>query len=283
MSSAPAYSAPPRRAGAASGSSGAPVSFSSFGRPRPEGGAGYASRPSNRNEFGEAAASAFGKKPVRIVDEAPPIAAAPPKVKPAKNTLASVLESLLPPEPESKERDWSRSALQQQRKAAAAEKAAQPPPMKSFEEEYPALGGAGGAAPVARIPKPVFAAAAPGETKPAGSFASLAASWAKSEEERKAIEAHATRLRLEQQQKEEYERSQRVKVCVNPNRQYNSYDHHEDNYYDGDEYVEGELGEDEYTEKDFRADRRAAANHYSDEEEEVDDHPDSNIDSSSAW
>ena len=245
MSSVPAYSAPPRRTVAAGNA--APVSFSSFGRQsRPDGGAGgsgFSSRSSNRIEFDDAAASAFGKKPARTFDEPPP-QAAPVKVKPAKNTLASLLEDLLPPEPEPKEREWSRSALQQQRKASAAEKAAQPPPKKSYEEEFPTLGGAGGAAPAARIPKPVFATAAPGagEAKSTGSFASLAAGWAKSEEERKAAEAHAARLRREQLQREEFERSQRTHLYFNrdAHHRYNNYthDHDEDNCYDDAEYNE---------------------------------------------
>lgn len=275
MSSVPSYSAPPRRADA----TGAPATFSSFGRPpRPEGvGIGFGNR--STSGFDEAAAAAFGKKPTRTFDEPLP-SAEPPKVKPAKNTLASVIEGLLPPEPEPKERDWSRSALQQQRKAVAAEKAAQPPPKKSFEEEFPTLGGAGGPSSAGRIPKPVIGTSASGETKPVGSFASLAASWAKSEEERKAAEAVAARLRLEQQQREEFERSQRNHLYFNRNlnRQYSGYDEYEE-----DDYVEGELGEDEYTEKDRRAEYRAAANHYSDEEEEDEDRADYNIGSNTSW
>jgi hypothetical protein len=283
MSSVPAYSAPPRRADVAA--AGAPVSFSSFSRPsRTDGGAGGGGFGSRSNGFDETAAAAFGKKPARTFEESPPVAA-PIKVKPAKNTLASLIEDLLPPEPEAKEREWSRSALQQQRKAAAAEKAAQPAPKKPFEEEFPALGGAGGAAPAVRIPKPVFATAAvAGETKTTSSFASLAAGWAKSEEERKAAAEYAARLRHEQQQRDEYEHSQRTHLYFNRNaNRHQGYENDEYNEYD-DECAEGELGEDEYTEKDRRADRRAVANHYSDEEEEVDeDRADYNIGGNTAW
>ncbi len=268
MSSVPSFSAPPRRAAAPAG---APTTFSSFGRPpRPsEGGGGG---------FDAAAASAFGKKPARVIEEPlPPVAA--PKITPARNTLGSLLEGKLP-EPEQKEREWSRSALQQQRRAAAEAEKAKPPPPKSFDEEFPALGGAGGVKPVVRVPKPVFATTGgDSETKQgSGSFASLAANWAKSDEERKAAEAYAARLRLEQQRREEFEHSQRTRIYMN--RQQNSYHFNqydeEHPYDDYDEYAEDELGEDEYTEKDRRADRRAAANHYSDEEEEE-------VDEDQAW
>lgn len=290
MSSAPTYSAPPRRAGAAESSDApASASFSSFGRPpRPDGCAGAGSAGgggyrSSRSEFDNAAAAAFGKKPARTFDEAP--AVAPPKVTPARNTLASLLDGLLPPEPESNEREWSRSALQQQRKAAAAEKTSKPGPKKSYEDEFPTLGGGGsGAAVSVRIPKPVFATTDASETKPVGSFATLAASWAKSEEERKAAEERAARMRLEQQQRDEFERRQYSTLYFNhnSNRQYNNYDHDENNNYDEYADIEGELGEEAYTEKDRRADRRAATNHFSDEEVD-EDRVDYNIGSSTGW
>jgi hypothetical protein len=310
MSSTPSYSAPPRRAGAPSGA-GASASFSSFGRPpRPDGGAGgdsgyggsgssgtggygggdsgyggAGSGASNRSEFDSAASAAFGKKPVRTFDE-PAHNAEPPKVTPARNTLASILESLLPPDPEPKEREWSRSALKNQRKAAVDAEKSKPPPKKSFEDEFPTLGGAGaagGASAGVRIPKMVFAEAPTEEAKQAGSFASLAAGWAKSEEERKAAEAIAARVRFDQQQHDDYERSQRTQFYFNRNSGNQSYNYDAEFPCGEDEYVEGELGEDECSAKIRRDDLRAAANHYSDEEEVDEDHADYNIGTGRTW
>ncbi len=276
MSSAPAFSAPPRRAAAAS--SVAPSSFSSFGRPSHEDFGGG----SGRNGFDEAASAAFGKKPARTF-ETPQDSAPKVVVKPARNTLASVLDDLLPPEPESKQREWSTSALQKQRKAEKAK----PPPPKSFDEEFPALGGGACSGGGPRVPKPVFATETSTST---GSFASLAANWAKSEEERKAAEASALRARLEQQRRDELERAERVHFRTNLNvhtRYHDDYEYgNETGYGDGyndDEYVEGELDEYEtYSKKDIRADKRAAANHYSDEEED-EETADYNIGTVGAW
>ena len=271
MSSAPTYSAPPRRVGtsaasaSASAASAAPVSFSSFGRPaRSEDGSG-------RNGFDSAASAAFGKKPARTfeADSAPHKAVV---VTPARNTLASILDDLLPSQPESKQREWSTSALQKQRKAEKAK----PPPPKSFDEEFPTLGGAGGStsAVAARIPKPVYSSESKSEQTTSGSFASLAANWAKTDAERKFAEESAARARQEQEHRDELERAARVHFRTNLNSTRNQYYHEyeggEDDGYD-DEYVEGELDE-EYSKKDILADKRAAAisNHYSDEEEDED-------------
>jgi hypothetical protein len=279
MSSAPAYSAPPRRAAAVSAAP--PTSFSSFGReapreaPREDFGGG-----SGRNGFDEAAAAAFGKKPARTFDAPPQDSAPKVVVKPARNTLASMLDDLLPPEPESKQREWSTSALQKQRKAAVEAEKSKPKPQKSYEEEFPTLGGARGGAGTVRVPKPVFATETSAYSTTAGSFASLAANWAKSEEERKAAEAAVARARLEQQRRDELERAERVHFRTNLNTRNHYYgdDGYGDNGYgddgyggDGyeDEYVEGELDEYEsYSKKDVRLEKRAAANHYSDEEED---------------
>jgi hypothetical protein len=149
-----------------------------------------------------------------------PSSTTPPKITSARNTLASIIDSLLPPDPESKEHEWSRSALQQQRKAAFESEKSKPASKKSYEEDFPTLGGAGGDARILKLAAATTATTATtatSETKPTGSFASLAANWAKSEEENKATEAHAARLRLEQQQRDEFERSQRTQLYFNRN------------------------------------------------------------------
>jgi hypothetical protein len=265
------YSAPPRRAGgtaAASAASAAPVSFSSFGRP-----ARSEDNGSGRNGFDSAASAAFGKKPARTF-EADSTPHKTVVVTPARNTLASMLDDLLPSLPESKQREWSTSALQKQRKAEKAK----PPPPKSFDEEFPTLGGAGGpsaGAGAARIPKPVFGSESKTEPSTSGSFASLAANWAKTDAERKIAEETATRMRQEQEHRDELERAARVHFRTNLNSTRNQYYHEYDGGEGGDEYddeyVEGELDE-EYSKKDILADKRAAAvsNHYSDEEEDED-------------
>jgi hypothetical protein len=271
MSSAPTYSAPPRRVGtsaasaSASAASAAPVSFSSFGRPA-------RSEDNGRNGFDSAASAAFGKKPARTfeADSTPHKVAV---VTPARNTLASILDDLLPSQPESKQREWSTSALQKQRKAEKAK----PPPPKSFDEEFPTLGGAGGStsAVAARIPKPVYSSESKSEPTTSGSFASLAANWAKTDAERKFAEESAARVRQEQEHREELERAARVHFRTNLNSTRNQYFHEYEDCEGGDvyddDYLEGELDE-EYSKKDIIADKRAAAisNHYSDEEEDED-------------
>lgn len=209
MSSTAAFSAPPRRLGAPVATS---TAFSSFSSRRPT-----------------------------------PATTAPPPVLIKKNTLASVIDNLLPTESESsssKHREWSNSALKQRAAAAAAPA----PAKKTFDEEFPSLGGGGsggahgGAGAAAPIPKSV------------GSFASLAASWAKTEEEHKIAEARAIRLRKEQQLRDEQERAERSRFYdnVNSNRRYGGYDEEYDEYppsHYEDEYIEGELGEPEYPEK----------------------------------
>lgn len=234
-SSGIAFTAPPRRAGAAA----APMS--AFG----------GGDRGDRGGFSESAAAAFGsRKPPTVPrhhheDE-------PPKPIVPRNTIAALLEGILPSEESESNKNWSKSALQKQRKEAVPKKAGATP--KSYDQEFPTLGGAGvggagGGSPV--VPK----VAVPTTTVPAAtSFAKLATSWAKADEERQAEEARQARLRLEQRMQEMQEASERRRfyssIHSHHMEHHSGYNHggHNDFGYDlnDDEYIEGELGEEYY-------------------------------------
>jgi hypothetical protein len=257
------FSAVPRRA---------PVAAPTTDAPRRAWGS---SGNSGRSDFDPAASAAFGKKPARME---PPAAEPSPvvHVTPARNTLASKLEGILPDDPAPKQKQWAKSALQQQREAARAEaaKKAAPPP-KTFEEEFPALGG--GRAAAVKVPKPVISMNTETSTREGGtSFASLAAQWAKADEEKRYMESILAQQRMEKQRLEDMEMAERRRFYNNlqANRQYGGggggyYD--EDNYGSGDDYIEGELGEAEYSAADLRAEKRAMERRYQEEYYEDDD------------
>jgi hypothetical protein len=236
------FSSVPRRAPTAETSSGVPVRSGWGSRentaPSRSGWGSGGGRP----EFDSAAAAAFGKKPARI--ETPPSerpSEPTVRVTPARNTLASVLDTLLPDDPPPKQKQWAKSALQQQREAAKAEAAKKAiPPPKTYEEQFPALGGAGASS--TKIPKPVISATPESKKTESVSFATLAASWAKADEERKYIEELEAKKRMEQQSLQEFENANRVRFHrnLNSNRMYA-----DDGYYE-DDYGEGDFTEDNY-------------------------------------
>jgi hypothetical protein len=78
------------------------------------------------------------------------------------------------------------------------------PPAKPLAEDYPVLGASAGAG----SGKNVAVAA----IKPTNSYAKLAASWAKSEEETKLAEANEMRAHMERQRREEYELAERRRI-----------------------------------------------------------------------
>lgn len=240
---------------------------------------GWGAGSSSRTDFDPAAAAAFGKKPARIEAPPPESTAPPPRVAPPRNTLASALDGILPDDPAPKAQQWSKSALQQQREAAKAEaaKKAAPPP-KTFDEEFPTLGGAGGVSKAPKPPKPVISLSSDTK-KPAAStsFATLAASWAKADDEKRYLEAIAAKKRAEQLALQEFENADRMRYYRNLNAN-RAYDAGGDGYYEDDydnEYVEGELDEQDYSAADVRAEKRAMQRryeeHYSDEGEEEED------------
>lgn len=178
-----------------------------------------------------------------------------------KNTLSSVIDGLVPTT-ESSSREWSNSALRQQRSRAPVI------PTKSFDEEFPALGGAGGAGG-SRVPKSVAVAGG-------AAFAKLAHNWAKADEDKRIAEEHAARARLEQKRREEHELAERRRFYenVHTNRQYvgcDDYDERGPAYYGhDDDYIEGELGEDDVGEV------PAPSYHHESEEDEAVDYTISN-------
>lgn len=145
---------------------------------------------------------------------------------------------------------WSKTTLQQ--RATSSNES-----VKSFDEEYPVLGTSASKA---------CAGAGTGNSTRTGSYAKMAATWAKEEEERKIAEANEMRERIERERREEYELAERRRIfnSIHAHRQQQEYTTTHDYT---EEYVNEEFDEDEYTQTNVRTERRSTAARY----EECDD------------